>query len=91
MFENANSGKRSRRDSGHGPEHEAGDLDENGDERASHKVGYGSKLFVKDGAKIARGDKLFEWDPYTLPIIAEKAGTRNLLTCVRYRRARRDR
>ena len=21
-----------------------------------------------------RGDKLFEWDPYTLPIIAEKAG-----------------
>ena len=46
-----------------------------GDERASHKVGYGSKLFVKHGQDIARGDKLFEWDPYTLPIIAEKAGT----------------
>ncbi|MEM8775626.1 MAG: DNA-directed RNA polymerase subunit beta' [Pseudomonadota bacterium] len=44
-------------------------------ELASHKVGYGSKLFVKDKAKVARGDKLFEWDPYTLPIIAEKGGT----------------
>ncbi|MFP4450623.1 MAG: DNA-directed RNA polymerase subunit beta' [Rhodosalinus sp.] len=49
--------------------------DEQGLERASHKVGYGSKLFVKEGAEIERGDKLFEWDPYTLPIIAEKSGT----------------
>ncbi|WP_368184949.1 DNA-directed RNA polymerase subunit beta' [Aestuariibius sp. HNIBRBA575] len=48
---------------------------DDGEERASHKVGYGSKVFVKDGAKIARGDKMFEWDPYTLPIIAEKSGT----------------
>ena len=46
-----------------------------GEELANHKVGYGSKVFVKDGATIARGDKMFEWDPYTLPIIAEKAGT----------------
>jgi DNA-directed RNA polymerase subunit beta' len=49
--------------------------DENGEERASYKLGYGTKLFVKDGDTAARGDKLFEWDPYTLPIIAEKAGT----------------
>ena len=48
--------------------------DDAGEERASHKLGYGSKLFVKEGGKVARGDKLFEWDPYTLPIIAEKAG-----------------
>ncbi len=48
--------------------------DDNGDERASHKVGYGTKLFVKEGDTVARGDKLFEWDPYTLPIIAEKGG-----------------
>ena len=45
-----------------------------GDERASHKVSYGSKLLVADGANIERGDKLFEWDPFTLPIIAEKNG-----------------
>ncbi|MFV2002237.1 MAG: DNA-directed RNA polymerase subunit beta', partial [Paracoccaceae bacterium] len=50
-------------------------IDSNDQERASHKLGYGSKLHVKDGAKVKRGDKLFEWDPYTLPIIAEKAGT----------------
>ncbi|WP_264212168.1 DNA-directed RNA polymerase subunit beta' [Leisingera thetidis] len=49
--------------------------DEHGEERASHKLGYGSKLFVKEGQQISRGDKLFEWDPYTLPIIAEKPGT----------------
>ena len=49
-------------------------IDDVGQERASHKLTYGTKLHVKDGAKVARGDKLFEWDPYTLPIIAEKAG-----------------
>ncbi len=49
-------------------------MDDVGQERASHKLGYGTKLHVKDGAKVKRGDKLFEWDPYTLPIIAEKAG-----------------
>ncbi|MEM9435345.1 MAG: DNA-directed RNA polymerase subunit beta' [Pseudomonadota bacterium] len=49
-------------------------IDDNGIERATHKIGYGSKLHVKDGEKVARSDKLFEWDPYTLPIIAEKAG-----------------
>jgi DNA-directed RNA polymerase subunit beta' len=38
-------------------------------------LGYGSKLFVTEKAKVARGDKLFEWDPYTLPIIAEKSAT----------------
>ncbi len=49
-------------------------MGENDAELASHKVGYGSKLFVKDGGKVGRGDKLFEWDPYTLPILAEKSG-----------------
>ncbi|MBR9764742.1 MAG: DNA-directed RNA polymerase subunit beta' [Rhodobacteraceae bacterium] len=53
-------------------------MDEHGEERSSHKLGYGTKLFVKEGQKIARGDKLFEWDPYTLPIIAEKAGKARL-------------
>jgi len=47
---------------------------EDGAERANHKIGYGTTLFVKDGDTVARGDKLFEWDPYTLPIIAEKSG-----------------
>ncbi|MDM7458674.1 MAG: DNA-directed RNA polymerase subunit beta', partial [Paracoccus sp. (in: a-proteobacteria)] len=49
-------------------------LDEHGQERASYKLFYGSKLFVKEGDKAIRGEKLFEWDPYTLPIIAEMGG-----------------
>ena len=50
-------------------------VDENGVERATHKLGYGTKLFVHEGDTVARGDKLFEWDPYTLPILAEADGT----------------
>jgi DNA-directed RNA polymerase subunit beta' len=49
-------------------------VDDNGVDRAVHKLGYGTKLLAKEGARIARGEKLAEWDPYTLPIIAEKAG-----------------
>ncbi len=48
--------------------------DASGVELASYKMSYGSKVHVAHGAKVGRGDKLFEWDPYTLPIIAEKAG-----------------
>jgi DNA-directed RNA polymerase subunit beta' len=49
-------------------------IDGNGEERAVHKLGYGTTLHVADGAKVKRGDKLFEWDPFTLPIIAEADG-----------------
>ncbi|MCC1494988.1 DNA-directed RNA polymerase subunit beta' [Cognatishimia sp. F0-27] len=49
-------------------------MGEDGVERANHKLGYGSKLWVKEGDTVSRGDKLFEWDPYTLPIIAEADG-----------------
>ena len=57
-------------------------MDEHGEERASHKLGYGSKLFVKEGGQVSRGDKLFEWDPYTLPIIAEQGGTAKFVDLV---------
>ncbi|GHC57119.1 DNA-directed RNA polymerase subunit beta' [Neogemmobacter tilapiae] len=49
-------------------------LDETGAERAAHKLTYGAKVHVTDGQAVKRGTKLFEWDPYTLPIIAEKGG-----------------
>src|SRR5690606_14616765 len=57
-------------------------LDEAGQERASHKVSYGAKIHVKDGQAVKRGTKLFEWDPYTLPIIAEKAGVAKFVDLV---------
>ncbi len=41
---------------------------------SSHRLSYGTKLYVKEKQKISAGEKLFEWDPYTLPIIAERGG-----------------
>ncbi|MDH3912731.1 MAG: DNA-directed RNA polymerase subunit beta', partial [Rhodospirillales bacterium] len=43
-------------------------------ERARHRVPYGAKLLADEGAKVAKGQKLAEWDPYTLPIITEREG-----------------
>ncbi|HQV03299.1 MULTISPECIES: DNA-directed RNA polymerase subunit beta' [unclassified Novosphingobium] len=49
-------------------------LDSEGRERAIHKVPYGTHLLHEDGAIINEGDRLAEWDPFTLPIITEKSG-----------------
>jgi len=49
-------------------------IDANNRERARHRIPYGAKLFVKDKQDVAKGDKLAEWDPYTVPIITERAG-----------------
>ncbi len=43
-------------------------------ERARFRVPYGARLLVDEGADVARGQKLAEWDPYTLPIITERDG-----------------
>jgi len=50
-------------------------VDDNGRQRATHKVPYGTRLLVKEGGRITKGLRLCEWDPYTLPIITEKSGT----------------
>ena len=50
-------------------------LDDQKRERARHRIPYGTKIIVDDGAKVTKGQKLAEWDPYTLPIITEKEGT----------------
>jgi DNA-directed RNA polymerase subunit beta' len=42
--------------------------------RSRMKVPYGSHLKVKDGKKIEREEVVFEWDPYTSPIVAENGG-----------------
>ncbi|MFK4809823.1 DNA-directed RNA polymerase subunit beta' [Devosia sp. ZW T5_3] len=49
-------------------------LDADGKERTTHKVTYGSKLLVKEGDMVRRGQRLAEWDPYTRPILAEVEG-----------------
>jgi DNA-directed RNA polymerase subunit beta' len=48
-------------------------------ERARHRIPYGAQLLVKDKSKVKRGDKLAEWDPYTLPMITEKEGIANYM------------
>jgi DNA-directed RNA polymerase subunit beta' len=48
--------------------------DDKGREKARHKVPYGARLLVEEGATVKKGHKLVEWDPYTLPIITERSG-----------------
>ena len=50
-------------------------LDAEGNERAVHKIPYGSRIHVDDGDQVKRGTRLAEWDPYTRPIITEVEGT----------------
>ncbi|HKJ82857.1 MAG TPA: DNA-directed RNA polymerase subunit beta' [Mariprofundaceae bacterium] len=45
-----------------------------GKERERHRVPYGSRLRVQSGDKIKAGQILAEWDPYTMPLIAEVDG-----------------
>jgi len=49
-------------------------MDGIGQERARYKLPYGSRLLVDDGNHVKPGDKMAEWDPYTLPIISEVSG-----------------
>jgi DNA-directed RNA polymerase subunit beta' len=48
--------------------------DEQGREKERYQVVYGARLRVKDGQQIERGEKLVEWDPYTLSILSEVSG-----------------
>ncbi len=49
-------------------------IDEFGNERSKHKLTYGSELLVEEGQAIKKGDRLAQWDPYTIPIITESSG-----------------
>lgn len=49
-------------------------VDEDGTERAVHRLPYGTHLRVDEGAKVKRGDRLAEWDPYTRPVLTEVGG-----------------
>ena len=49
-------------------------VDENNREKARYRVPYGAKLLADDGHQVKRGQRIAEWDPYTLPIITEREG-----------------
>jgi len=42
--------------------------------KEKYPIIYGSTLAVAEGDRVAAGDKLAVWDPFTVPIIAEVAG-----------------
>ncbi|MBP0614728.1 DNA-directed RNA polymerase subunit beta' [Jiella mangrovi] len=50
-------------------------MDQSGKERASHRVTYGSRVYVDDGDAVRRGQRIAEWDPYTRPVLTELEGT----------------
>jgi DNA-directed RNA polymerase subunit beta' len=50
-------------------------LDDRGREKERYQVVYGARLRVEDGQKVALGDQLAEWDPYTYAVLTEIGGT----------------
>ncbi|MFQ5991339.1 MAG: DNA-directed RNA polymerase subunit beta' [Nitrospiraceae bacterium] len=48
--------------------------DETGREREKYPVMYGAKIKLKDGERAEIGQKLVEWDPYSLFILTEVGG-----------------
>ncbi|MCZ6885279.1 MAG: DNA-directed RNA polymerase subunit beta' [Alphaproteobacteria bacterium] len=51
--------------------------DESGRVMARYAVPYGARLLKDEGAEVKKGDKMAEWDPYTIPIITESSGVAN--------------
>jgi DNA-directed RNA polymerase subunit beta' len=49
-------------------------VDSEGRDRSLHRIAFGAVLSVTDGRKVEKGQRLAEWDPYTRPIITDKAG-----------------
>jgi len=50
-------------------------VDDNGREREKYPVMYGARLNVKDGERVTKGTTVAEWDPFSIPIVTEYAGT----------------
>ncbi|WDF54470.1 DNA-directed RNA polymerase subunit beta' [Mucilaginibacter sp. KACC 22063] len=40
----------------------------------TNNIPYGSYLYIKDGSKITKGDRICSWDPYNAVIISEFSG-----------------
>ncbi|MBI5043668.1 MAG: DNA-directed RNA polymerase subunit beta' [Nitrospirae bacterium] len=48
--------------------------DETGREKERYSVVYGAKIKIEDGKAVIAGQKLVEWDPYSMPIMTEAGG-----------------
>jgi DNA-directed RNA polymerase subunit beta' len=56
--------------------------DDNEQQLGLYKVPYGAKLYCDNEETIKKGKKICEWDPYTLPVIAEKSGTASYMDLI---------
>ncbi|MCA8904917.1 MAG: DNA-directed RNA polymerase subunit beta', partial [Hyphomonas sp.] len=57
-------------------------VDADGRTRQSFRPAYGTRLMVKDGAKVSPGVLLADWDPFAQPIVSEVAGEVKLVDVV---------
>ncbi|MEY4342685.1 MAG: hypothetical protein RL736_481, partial [Pseudomonadota bacterium] len=57
-------------------------IEKNGTNVAMYKIPYGSKLFAKPDHAVKKGQKICEWDPYTLPVISETDGIVNFVDLI---------
>ncbi|MBB4098973.1 DNA-directed RNA polymerase subunit beta' [Sphingomonas kyeonggiensis] len=49
-------------------------LDMDGRELAVDRIPYGAYVLFDDGHIISKGDRMAEWDPFTMPVITETGG-----------------
>ncbi len=56
--------------------------DAQGREKSRHHVPYGTKILAEEGSKVKKGQKVAEWDPFTIPVITEKAGKVELVDLI---------
>lgn len=49
-------------------------LDMDGRELAVHRIPYGAHVLFDDGHIVSQGDRMAEWDPFTMPVITENPG-----------------
>ena len=49
-------------------------VDMDGRELAVHRIPYGAYVMFDDGHVVSKGDRMAEWDPFTMPVITENPG-----------------
>ena len=50
-------------------------VDMDGRELSTHRMPYGAYVLFDDGHILTKGDRMAEWDPFTMPVITENPGT----------------
>ena len=54
---------------------EAAIVDENGREKERHPLPLGAIIKIENGARVAQGDQIAEWDPFSVPILTDVSGS----------------